>query len=164
MVSAEYSEAGFMHSATRLRCSMMRNYIRHPSDIPIDFQQEELTEAHSDHLKNISQGGLAFQSSTNLTPGSIIRVRIPLVMPVFQAVGRVTWCHAWGDQFEIGIEFLDLDDVFRARMVEQLCHIEHFRQQVFEQEGRQLSSEQAAAEWIQRFAPDFPGSGDDDRT
>ncbi|HEB92050.1 MAG TPA: PilZ domain-containing protein [Gammaproteobacteria bacterium] len=142
----------------------MRNYIRHPSDIPIDFQPEELTEAHSDRLKNISQGGLAFQSSTSLAPGSIIRVKIPLVSPVFQAVGRVTWCHGRGDQFEIGIEFLDLGDVFRVRMVEQLCHIEHFRQQILEQEGRELTSEQAAAEWIQRFAPDFPGSDDNSRT
>ncbi len=153
-----------MPSTTLLRCSMMRNYIRHPSDIPIDFQAEKLTEAYPDRLKNISQGGLAFQSSTCLSPGSIIRVKIPLVTPVFQAVGRVTWCHARGDQFEIGIEFLDLDDVFRARMVEQLCHIEHFRQQMLEQEGRQLTSEQAATEWIQRFAPDFPASDDDDRT
>jgi len=135
----------------------MRNYIRHPSDIPIDFQAEaELAEAHSDHLKNVSQGGLAFHSPTPLTPGSLIRVKIPLVKPVFQAVGRVTWCRHCGDQFEIGIEFLDRDDVFRARMVEQLCHIEHYRQQVLAEEGRRLSSEQAAREWIQRFAPDFP--------
>lgn len=135
----------------------MRNYIRHPSDIPIDFQPEELPEAHSDHLKNVSEGGLAFLSSTPLSPGSIIRVKIPLVTPVFQAVGRVTWCRACGDHFEIGVEFLDQDDVFRARMVEQLCHIEHYRQQVLEEEGRELSGEQAALEWIQRFAPDFPG-------
>lgn len=158
-----HAETDFIHSATPPGYSMMRNYIRHPSDIPIDFQPEELTEAHSDHLKNISQGGLAFQSSTSLAPGSIIRVKIPLVTPVFQAVGRVMWCHASGDQFEIGIEFLDHDDVFHARMVEQLCHIEHYRQQILEQEGRQLTSEQAAAEWIQRFAPDFPDPDDDNR-
>lgn len=136
----------------------MRNYIRHPSDIPIDFQPEELAEAHSDHLKNISQGGLAFHSSTALPPGTIIRVKIPLVLPVFQAVGRVTWCHSIDDYFEIGIAFLDCDDVFRARMVEQICHIEHYRQQVREQDGRELTSEQAAEEWIHYFAPSFPGS------
>ncbi|HHH47275.1 MAG TPA: PilZ domain-containing protein [Gammaproteobacteria bacterium] len=138
----------------------MRNYIRHPSDIPIDFQPEELAEAHSERLKNVSQGGLAFYSSTPLSPGCLIRVKIPLVKPVFQAVGRVTWCHARDGHFEIGIEFLDQDDAFRARMVEQLCHIEHYRQQVLAEQGRQLSSEQAAAEWIQRFAPDFPGPDD----
>jgi len=140
---------------------MMRNYIRHPSDIPIDFQPEELAEAHSERLKNISQGGLAFHSATRLATGSIIRVKIPLVTPVFQAVGRVMWCHPKGDHFEIGIEFLDRDDAFRARMVEQLCHIEHYRQQVLVEQGRQLSSEQAAAEWIQHFAPDFPGTDND---
>jgi len=142
---------------------MMRNYIRHPSDIPIDFQPEELAEAHSERLKNISQGGLAFHSATSLTTGSIIRVKIPLVTPVFQAVGRVMWCRARDDHFEIGIEFLDQDDAFRARMVEQLCHIEHYRHQVLAEEGRQLSSEQAAMEWIQHYAPDFPGPDDNGR-
>ena len=146
----------------------MRNYIRHPSDIPIDFQPEdtqkalpkELLEAHSNHLKNISQGGLAFHSPESLSPGTILRVKIPIVIPVFQAVGRVTWCHDMGDYFEIGIEFLDQDDVFRARMVEQICHIEHYRQQALDQDGRKLSSEQAAEEWIDRYAPGFPGTDD----
>ena len=144
----------------------MRDYIRHPSDIPIDFQPEgpqraaplAVPEAHSNHLKNISQGGLAFHSPQRLSPGTLLRIKIPVVTPVFQAVGRVTWCHCLGDYFEVGIEFLDQDDVFRARMVEQICHIEHYRQQVFEQEGRKLSSEQAAEEWIARFAPGFPGT------
>lgn len=135
----------------------MRNYMRHPSDIPIDFQQEEVAEAHSDHLKNISQGGLAFHSSSALSPGTIIRVKIPLVLPVFQALGRVTWCQSMGDYFEIGVAFLDCDDIFRARMVEQICHIEHYRQQVLEKDGRELTSEQAAEEWIQHYAPGFPG-------
>lgn len=142
----------------------MRNYIRHPSGIPIDFRAEDtqaaLPEAHSNQLKNISEGGLAFHSRESLTPGTLLRVRIPIVMPVFQAVGRVSWCHSKGGYFEVGIEFLDQDDVFRARMVEQICHIEHYRQQVLEEEGRELSSEQAAEEWISRFAPGFPGSGD----
>ncbi len=136
----------------------MRNYIRHPSDIPINFQPEELAETHADHLKNISQGGLAFRSSTKLIPGAIIRVKIPLVLPVFQAVGRVTWCRPIKDFFEIGVEFLDCDDIFRARMVEQICHIEHYRQQALAQDGRELTSEQAAEEWIRHFAPGFPGS------
>jgi hypothetical protein len=79
---------------------------------------------------------------------------------VFQAAGRVSWCRSEGNQYEVGIEFLDKDDMFRTRMVEQICHIEQYRQEVLKKEGRKLSSKGAAQEWIQKFAPQFPGSED----
>jgi len=47
-------------------------------------------------------------------------------------------------------------EAFRQRMQEQLCHIEAYRQQVWVSEGRQLSRQQAAAEWIERYAAKFP--------
>ena len=77
-------------------------------------------------------------------------------MPVFQAMGRVSWCRPEGNGFEIGIEFLNKDDMFSARMVEQVCHIEEYKQEVLLKEGRNLSSEEAALEWIKKYAKDFP--------
>jgi hypothetical protein len=41
-------------------------------------------------------------------------------------------------------------------MIEQICHIEHYRKEVKLVEGRELSSEEAADEWITRYAGDFP--------
>ena len=41
-------------------------------------------------------------------------------------------------------------------MVEQLCHIEHYRNEVNRKEGRDISSEEAATEWIAQFADKFP--------
>lgn len=138
----------------------MRSFIRHPSNIPIDFQLEELVVEGNEYLKNVSIGGLAFNSKSELTIGSVIRVKIPLVKPVFQALGRVTWCHPEDDHFEIGIEFLDENDTFRARMVEQICHIEEYKQEVLKNEGRRLTGEEAASEWIQRYAIKFPNSAE----
>lgn len=135
----------------------MRCFIRHPSNVPIDFQLEELVTNGNDYLKNVSQGGLAFHSTIELKPGTTILINIPLVSPVFQAIGKVTWCHPQHGTFEIGIQFIDDDDTFRARMVEQICHIEQYKQEAFDKDGRQLSGEQAAVEWIQKFAADFPG-------
>lgn len=133
----------------------MRSFIRHPSNIPIDFQLEELVANGDDYLKNVSEGGLAFHSTVTLEPGTTIRIKIPLVSPVFQAVGKVTWCHPMNGSFEIGIQFLDEDDSFRARMIEQICHIEQYKQTALDNEGRQLSGEQAAVEWIQKYAENF---------
>lgn len=43
-------------------------------------------------------------------------------------------------------------------MVEQLCHIEHYRRTVRESQGRALGSQEAAIEWIERYAEAFPFS------
>ena len=134
----------------------MRSFIRHPSDIPIDFQLGEVAVQDSDYLRNVSRGGLAFHSRVALTPGTAIQITIPLVDPVFEAIGRVSWCNSENGTFEVGIEFIEEDDIFRARMVEQICHIEHYKKEILEREGRKLSGEQAAAEWISKFAPGFP--------
>jgi ABC-type Fe3+-hydroxamate transport system substrate-binding protein len=40
-------------------------------------------------------------------------------------------------------------------MVGQVYQIEHYRQEVEQLEGRILGSEEAAEEWIQRYAADF---------
>jgi hypothetical protein len=135
----------------------MRSFIRHPSNIPIDFQLEDVVEQGTDYLKNVSHGGLAFNCKSELPVGTVIRIKIPLVKPVFEAIGRVTWCRSDTDCFEIGIEFLDEDDRFRARMVEQICHIEQYKNDVFDREGRKLTGEEAAVEWITKYALQFPG-------
>ncbi|MEQ8937648.1 MAG: PilZ domain-containing protein, partial [Gammaproteobacteria bacterium] len=55
------------------------------------------------------------------------------------------------------IEFLtSKQKMFLLRMVEQLCHIEHYRNEIARVEGRELSSEQAAQEWISKYAESFP--------
>ena len=41
-------------------------------------------------------------------------------------------------------------------MIEQICHIEQYKADVLAKEGRQLDVEQAAREWIYKFADDFP--------
>jgi len=45
-------------------------------------------------------------------------------------------------------------------MIEQICHIRQYRAEVLATEGRQLDGDQAAREWIQKFADDFPSFED----
>jgi hypothetical protein len=44
-------------------------------------------------------------------------------------------------------------------MVEQVCHIEDYRRSVLRTERRELSLDEAAAEWIAKHAADFPQIG-----
>lgn len=133
-----------------------RHCIRHPADVPIEVRVERATYTNNVPLHDVSQGGLAFTADGPVPIGSQVRVRIGLVTPEFHAPARVIWCRRESGRYVVGLEFLVQDDVFRARMVEQICHIEHYRNEQCVA-GRELSIQQAAAEWIERHAHEFPG-------
>jgi hypothetical protein len=133
----------------------MRSFIRHPTDIPIEIRLADQACQH-EPLRNISRSGLCFRHPEAVLVGSHIVVRIALTVPPFEASCRVTWCQADGYAWQVGVEFLDQDIQFRLRMVEQICHIEQYRRTVQENQGRALTSHEAALEWIERYAEAFP--------
>lgn len=133
----------------------MRSFIRHPTGIPIEISLENQTNMH-EPLRNVSRGGLCFKYPEAAPVGSKIIVRIALTSPPFEARCQVTWCQKDGNAWQVGVEFIDQDDLFRARMVEQICHIEQYRCTMRESEGRAMSSQEAALEWIARYADAFP--------
>lgn len=137
--------------------SESRRFIRHPTNIPIHWSLGEIVPPGGEHLRNISEGGLAFKSHHDIPVGATIDIHIPIVRPEVALVGVVVWCRPIEDGcFEVGVRFTDAGQHFKMRMVEQVCHIEQYKKEMFENEGRALTSEQAAMEWISRFAKDFP--------
>jgi hypothetical protein len=138
----------------------MRKYIRHPADIPIKYRLEDVVDRTGEYIHDISEGGLSFKSKIPLKKGSSIMIEIPITKPRFKASGEVTWCRKSGDIYNVGVKFLDHETEFRLRMVEQVCHIEHYRKKIREEEGRKLSGEEAAAEWIEKYAEKFPSIDD----
>lgn len=99
-----------------------RSYIRHPADIPIEVSAAGTSVRPVRHTFNVSVGGLAFESNFAFLPDAIVAIRIPGVRPVFETRARVVWCSVGAQGYELGVEFLDPEDAFRARMVEQVCH------------------------------------------
>lgn len=139
----------------------MRQFIRHPVSVPIEVRAGDAAPAQALHTHDISLGGLAIVAEQPHAPGAQLAVRIACVHPPFEARARVVWCreHAANGApggYELGVAFLDPQDVFLAHMVEQICYIEDYRREVRRCEGRDLSSEEAAFEWIDRYAADFP--------
>ncbi len=134
----------------------MRAYIRHPADVPIEFSPVADIEREKTIVQDISLGGLSFSSAKRLPVGATVTIKIPIVEPPFEAQAKVVWCLARPDRYEAGIEFVSAEDAYTARMVEQICHIEHYRMWVKEVEGRDLDGENAALEWIDKYAKDFP--------
>ncbi len=138
----------------------IRKFIRHPADVPIqvtlDWVEDDNDDTVDQTITNVSLGGLAFTSGKPLEVLQRVRVSIPVLNQENHLVGNVVWCEKNGSVYEIGIEFEKSRDVFRLRMIEQICHIEHYRQEIKRKEGRELSSQEAAKEWISKYAGDFP--------
>ena len=127
-----------------------------PLQVTLEWTEDENDETIDQTITNVSLGGLAFLSQQPLEVLQRVRICIPLLQQDNHLVGIVVWCEKSGESYEIGIEFEKSRDVFRLRMIEQICHIEHYRKEVERLEGRELSAHEAAGEWISKYAGDFP--------
>ncbi len=136
---------------------MVRKYMRHPTEIPIEVVQEPNSNRGMKQLHDISYGGLCFDSQTCLKKDFLVRIRMKVADAGFDVQGRVVWCRKKSEHFEVGITFTGEDEANRVRMVEQICQIEKYRQQVLKSEGRRLTTQEAAFEWIKKYAAGFPG-------
>ncbi|WP_020409628.1 PilZ domain-containing protein [Hahella ganghwensis] len=141
----------------------MRQYIRHPTDIPIAIEKSQdddsvAPEEQATRLQNISSGGMCCTTSRPYPVGEKVKVAIRAFSPPFEIIAEVMWCQYTTLGYETGLSFLSSEDAYAARMVEQICHIEHYKREVFINEGRMLSAEEAAQEWIDKFATEFPDS------
>src|SRR5690606_25742895 len=125
-----------------------RRFIRHTADVPIEIRTVPGRPTRSQPALNVSEGGLSFISEDEIGLGSTIDIRIEHVSPAFEARAKVVWTREEGDAWCIGVQFLDANDAYRARMVEQICTIDRYMKQVQEEEGRALTRDEAAREWI----------------
>lgn len=135
----------------------MRKFIRHPVDVPIEVCV--VNDRASDNkilASDIGVGGLAVRSCMALEPGTLVNIKISYIEPPFETRARVVWCRKRQEWIELGIEFLNFDDAFRARMVEQICYIENYKDLARRNDGRDLTIEEAATEWICKYAKNFP--------
>ncbi len=133
-----------------------RKYMRHPTEVPIEVVQEQGLSRSMKTLHDISYGGLCFDSQTRLRKDFMVRIRMQLSDSVFEVLGQVVWCRKKAGSFEVGITFTGEDEANSVRMVEQICQIEKYRHQILKNEGRKLSSQEAAFEWIKKYAAGFP--------
>lgn len=89
----------------------------------------------------------------------MIEIRVPRLADSIALSGRVARCEPHGAEWLIGVAFDNREEVFRMRMVQQICHIEDYRARVMQDEGRDISSDVAAQEWVARHASHFPRCG-----
>jgi len=130
--------------------------IRHPVDIPLEVKAIAVGAWQQGVLDDSRCAELAFHFPMMIAVGALLSVRVPSVNAQTELRGQVIWLAQSVHGFVIGMSFQTEAEAFRMRMIEQLCHIEDYRQQVFDAEGRELNPEQAASEWIDHHAAAFP--------
>ncbi|MEK1906690.1 MAG: PilZ domain-containing protein [Pseudomonas sp.] len=133
----------------------MRRFLRHPSDMPVELVQRKQAFLPRQRLNNISLGGVACNSSKGFRKGTAVELRIPLLGDQASYPGVVAWCRKQPGDYLVGIAFIDEETLFRARMVEQVCQIEHYRHQRELELGETIPVETIACEWIALHAAEF---------
>ena len=130
-------------------------FIRHPTELPIQFRHCQVTSRTPEPLDSTTCG-LCFLSDSHVTKGAILEVSIPIRDWTYRFVGRVIRTCRLDAAHKLWVCFGSQADAFQARMAEQMCHIEVYRDTVRKREGRTISSELAAREWVAKYAACFP--------
>jgi len=133
------------------------DFIHHPAGFPLDckriwFGVKE--ESLQDESGNI---GLIFESHKYIKPGSTIEIVIPLRNGEEKFRGKVVLIRNLGDYYEVGLWLSHRADASRARIVEQICHIETYLQAKKYRDGPYtINRERIAEEWITKYAASVP--------
>lgn len=99
-------------------------------------------------IQNVSVGGIACFSEEPVPTGERVTVEMAIGGQQMLLNGTVVWCRASGGHFELGLRFEEEKAEARERICRELVEIERYRHEVLMLEGRQLSSDAAALEWM----------------
>ena len=133
----------------------MRSFIRHAANMPIEFNIQSQNAHQEQSMQNVSTGGLCFFSDIEIPSGTHLSVNIPNLKYPFVEECLVMWCRKVKEKYEVGVKFNDNKTSFRMRMIEQICYIKKYREDMISS-GRILGWEDASQEWIEKYAKDFP--------
>ena len=97
----------------------------------------------------------SYVSHQSFHSGQQLRLRIPSIKPDISVLTQVRHCSSADNGFLLRLSCIDQDQAYHLRMLLQLGHIHHYHQHLQDQ-GTSLSLNEAAGEWISRFAENFP--------
>jgi hypothetical protein len=119
-------------------------------------------EVRDREMRDISFGGMSFVSSDPYAPGDIVMMEFPVQIVRNRITGEIIWSSPLivkpVIQFSNGLKFLTEQVLFIARIIEQMCYIEKYREAQVRDRHRTLSEDEAAREWIHMCASRFPGA------
>ncbi|MFA6600192.1 MAG: PilZ domain-containing protein [Candidatus Omnitrophota bacterium] len=134
-----------------------RRFYRHPLTKPIQYQAYQARSADRTSTVDVSEGGMCFLAGQPLAKGTKLHLKIPVGDQVFELQAQVAYCNQDDrvSMFRTGVAFLDAESAFRAKLAEEMIQINVYREKVSRELGREVSEEEAAREWIEKYAKNF---------
>lgn len=133
-----------------------QGFIKHPPDIPLDCAITSNQPYINAHVSGVHDGGMVFEAQSSLPIGARVMLTVSLNGAEMPLNGIITHCIQVEDhKCDVGVQFEQDNEHYAMRMIEQACHIEHYRRLANER-GRSLSEDEAAQEWIAKYAARFP--------
>ena len=146
------SGQGGLNMSKKAKGIEARMFDRHEGDLPIKIRTENSTSYRTESMNNISLGGLSFRSSKAYVSGIDVKIKGVTLDDMPEIEGKIVWCKRNRNSYNVGVEFREPEAKFGIRILEQLFQIENYRRSVKRTEKRDLTREQAAAEWIRKYA------------
>ena len=135
-----------------------RRFYRHPMSVPLMLSTaKEKNEGPSRSL-DVSLGGLSFLWPRKLPKGSFIDINIAVQNKFFEIKSRVAYTteDRKTGGFRTGVCFTDYPSAFMAKLAEEMLEILRYRKRLSRELGREIPEEEAASQWIQKYAARFP--------
>ncbi|HBH11463.1 MAG TPA: hypothetical protein DDX15_08190, partial [Gammaproteobacteria bacterium] len=102
----------------------LEGFIKHPERFPIEVRRLRFWERLQKEYTNTTDIGFNFFSKEYQKPGDMIEVSIPTMNENSLFLGKVVLVIGSDNGYEIGMMLLNMEDVPKLRIVEQICHIE----------------------------------------
>ena len=138
-----------------------RKFFRHRISVPLQLSLSNDASPFASESSDISLGGLCFNWKKRIPKGRLLNVTIPVKERLFVVQGKVAWCKEdrKSGYYKTGICFLDGSSAFKAKLAEEALEILEYRKKRSKELDREMTEEEAAKEWIQQFAAQFPHQG-----
>ena len=135
----------------------LHGFIQHPQQFPLQLRilrfGERKKTLKTEESCNI---GLIILSEKYLRPGTVLEISIPMRKDTHKFTCKVVLIQEEKRGYGIGLWLMHKPDEQRIRIVEQVCHIEHYLGEKRRKDGPFLSQEKIMEEWITKFAARFP--------
>ncbi len=134
-----------------------RRFYRHPVSTPIQYQEVQTRALARTASVDVSQGGICFLAEHFIAKGAELHLSIPVSGQLFKMKGRVAYCNRVPsvNRYRTGVAFSDSVSAFHAKLAEQMNRIREYRDELAREQGRDISEEDAARAWIEKFAKQF---------
>lgn len=134
-----------------------RRFVRHPLEFPLTYKVLDQTSFTISQTTDMSDFGISFLADEPLTEGQLLELDIHSPKKLFHAKSIVKWQNysSTENKYRIGVMFVNRQEGFHARMLEQICQIDLYHRYKMQTEKREIPYNEVAFEWINLYGKSF---------